>query len=196
MKDRVLFIGWSGYLGQHILDSKHIKNYDITLFEGRVQNIEDFEKYYHHSFDQIWHFGSTNNKEQYTEYIIPGTHNAISFANAQKAKLVYASTMGILSADKNSYELAKKTSTVMINNSIALTKRLVLIIPRIYSKDRNSGLVKAIKDNKSLINNNLQYLTINSFVKQFYISLTKNGCYYFKNLKKDTVYNIKKWILS
>jgi len=191
----VLFIGSTGYLGSNILKNKKIKNYNITCFEGRVQNKIEFEKY-KTDFDQVWHFGSTNNKDGEVDYILPGVKNTIEYCNIKNAKLIYASTMGIFTEHKNIYEENKKISTVMINNSLSLNKRNILLIPRVYSKDRDSGLVKAIKENHKLVNTTLQFLTIDQFVDQFFKKINNIGYAKFNNLHSATTTEIKEWILS
>ena len=195
---KVLFIGHSGYLGQHILNSNKIIKYNVTLFKGRVQDISNFEKYMHYNFDMIWHFGSPNNAnaKDLEKSIIKGTLNVIAFANQQHAKLVYASSQGIFSANKNQYEIYKKTATVMVANSCE--KYINLIIPRVYSRDRNHELIKAIKTNKPLdLDKEITFLNISEFVTQFFIALSlKNDNYVFKNLKRKSIQDIKNWILK
>jgi len=187
MKRNVLFIGGKGYLGKHLINE--LNTYTITLFDGRVENIKDFDKYKSQSFDYIFHFGSTNNERSNTSTIIPGTHNVIHFANFIKAKLIYASTKGILQAH-NIYEKNKKESTVILLNTC--DKYVCLIIPRVYSKDRNSGLIYAIKNNLPLDNKRIEYLNIECFVKQTINSLKYNKiCYHYNNLKYNTIQEIK-----
>lgn len=194
---KVLFIGWSGYLGSHIRESKYIKNYKIDLFTGRVENISSFEPLMQNNYDQVWHFGSPNNdlkgSNKLEEIIIKGTRNVIAFTNQQKAKLIYASTMGIYK-NSNNYERFKKDSTIEVINSC---RHVCLLIPRVYSRDRCDGLIGALKNNKQIddMSKQMTYLKINDFTSQFFNVLKlDNDSYFFKNLKYNTIQEIREWI--
>lgn len=191
----VLFIGWSGYLGQHILSNKKIKRYQITEFKGRVENLSDFEKYINYGFDQVWHFGSKNAESKNIAYIIEkGTRNVITFTKTQNAKLVYASSMGIFQERRNVYEQAKKNATMEVVHTV---EHVNLIIPRVYSKDRKSGLIQAIKDkNKLDLHKTMFFIKIDEFTNQFFEAIKgKNIEYRFNRLVSKTIEEIRDWIL-
>jgi len=195
MKDRILLIGARGYLGSHLLNIL-VQDYDVEIFEGVVENILNFEKYMQHDFSYIFHFGSPNDDSnlQKLESLEIGTRNCIAFANQQKAKLIYASTKGIMMEYKNKYEQLKKNCTVEVRHSAA--SYVCLLIPRVYSRDRNHGLIKSIKDGKSLDSKNIVYLTIHEFIHQTLKSMKlKNICYNYNNLTIKSIDEIKNWIL-
>jgi len=191
----VLFIGHSGYLGQHILNDHKIKKFNIVYFEGRVENISDFDKYYNYNFDQIWHFGSPNTYQKNIKSLIEqGTHNVVLFTNTQKAKLVYASSAAMISP-QDDYGLSKRSSSMKIKHSV--DDYVCLIIPRVYSKDREHGLIKYIKEGKPLdLSKQLFFINIGQFIDQFYSAIkNKNICYKFKSQNLKTIENIRDWIL-
>lgn len=193
MKDRILLIGASGYLGSHLLDIL-VQKYDVTSFIGRVENINDVEKYTSYDFNYIFHFGSPNNMNGAIENIIQGTNNIVALANQQKAKLVYASTKGIREEHLNKYEQAKKTATMIVKHSCQ--SFVILIIPRVYSRDRSDGLIGAIKNGSVLDNKVLTYLTLKEFLKQTTLATgLKNRCYNYIKLKRHHIQEIKEWIL-
>jgi len=196
MKDKILFIGSSGYLGEHLIETL-VSNFTIDEFKGRVENIHDFEKYTHNNYDYIFHFGSTNDDSipSKVNKIEQGTRNCIAFANQQKAKMIYASTKGILSEHKNSYEQVKKNSTVEVRHSC--NSYVCLLIPRVYSRDRKHGLIQAIKDNKPLDGKQVIYIKIKDFVWQTLEAMKQhNICFNYSGLNMKSTLDIKNWILK
>jgi len=191
--NNILFIGSRGYLGKYIIDGN--TKYNIIEFEGRVEELSNFEKYLNIKFAQIWHFGTPNNKDANLSSMISGLHNAINFANLKNIKLVYASSVESLKTTNiNIYGKIKKQSNVIITNSC--NKYMILMIPRVYSLDRNDGLIGAIKENKKLdLDKVMMYLHISEFVKQFYNAITQNKIYHFKHLLKKKIYKIREWVL-
>lgn len=73
----------------------------------------------------------------------------------------------------------------------------ILNIPRVYSKDRDTGLIKALKNkvemDKSKI---LEYIDIKEFVDYTFMILKQNPKEVFYNTKKDTILNIENEFLK
>ena len=109
-----------------------------------------------------------------------------------KNKIVYASSIAV--SDKSLYGLNKRFCEFLIKKFSK--KYLILRIPRVYSQDRNKGLIKNIKDNRipySDLSNLVEFIDINDFIKWFRNNKHKNGILSYDLPKyKLTISNIKK----
>ena len=195
MKDRILLIGASGYLGTYLLDTL-VQKYDVTIFKGRVENITHVEKYTQHDFSYIFHFGSPNDDSHDLSNVVQGTRNIIALANQQHAKLIFAGSEAMNELFLNEYGKIKKQLSFEIQQTA--DKYINLIIPRIYSPDRNHGLIKAIKDSKPLdLDKVMKFLTPKQFVTQTLYAMKLNKINYrYKDLHLKSIQEIKDWILN
>lgn len=200
MKDRVLITGYKGYLATHIQDNI---NLDYIIFDGDTADISNWEKYYYTNVKYVMHFGSVgsvgSNLDRYSDKeiqksIINSINNAILYCNATKSILIEASSEAILYNGEDSYTKYKKESHVRVLNSC--DKYISYIIPRVYSKDRNTGVIRKLKD--SLVplhdmNNIVNYINIKQFIKQFKKELyyNKNKVVRFKDLHRSTLKTLK-----
>lgn len=195
MKDKILLTGSKGYLGGHVLEE--FDKYDIYEFKGDTTILENWEKYHHINFKYIMHFGSAaGNEGDDNDNIIPSIDNAIMFANANKSILVEASTEAILK-DETPYAKIKKMSHVKVMNQC--DRYVSLILPRVYSKDRNKGLIKKIKNNlvpEDDMMKRVCYITIKSFIYQLKQILVMNmnpkSIHRFNNIQCKNIEQIKK----
>lgn len=117
-KKRVLITGGAGFIGSHLCGLFLRKGYEVicmdNLITGRIGNIKSFKgdkgfKFINHNvtkyidikggIDCVLHFASPASPIDYLKYPIQtlkvgslGTHNALGFAKAKKARFLLAST--------------------------------------------------------------------------------------------------------
>jgi hypothetical protein len=107
-------------------------------------------------------------------------------------KIVYYSSESV-TEENNLYSFFKK-----LHEKILRKSDLILRIPRVYSKDRNKGLIKVLKDGtyKGDKDIRLEYITDSDF-REFYIrNLNKEGVVkYDSEYKINTVKEIEKILL-
>ena len=133
--------------------------------------------------DMILHFASPSDNEEFNDIhktsttIIDGTINMVKIAQANKCKLVYASTMGVYNPLlTDTYCICKAAMDNYIRS--VYNNYIILRIPRVYSKCRKKGLMKQIK-NKSIpesdYNNVIKFISLESFVQQTLPVLTNHN---------------------
>ncbi|MCX5680025.1 MAG: SDR family oxidoreductase [Candidatus Omnitrophica bacterium] len=117
-KQRVLITGGAGFIGSHLSELFLHKGYEVicmdNLITGRIENIESLKgdegfNFIEHNVtqnivikgkvDHVLHFASPASPIDYLKYPIQtlkvgslGTHNALGFAKAKKARFLLAST--------------------------------------------------------------------------------------------------------
>lgn len=136
---RIITTGHRGYLLTNILPEMNIINY-----RGYHKN------YTFSNTDMILHFASPSDSEGFKDEKrlydanITLTTELIELAKKLNCKLVFASTMGVHNPN-NLYCILKLQAEELIKNN--LKDYLIIRIPRVYSKYRDKGLIKDIKNN-------------------------------------------------
>lgn len=164
---RILVTGFNGYLANELI--RNLSRHDIVLYDHDVRDLHMYN-----GIDTILHFASPSDKEEFKDThktlttIINGTLNMIKIAQANKCKFVYASTMGVYAPSLTDVYCACKA---VMDNYIrsVYNNYIILRIPRVYSKCREKGLMKQIK-NKSIpevdYSNVIEFITLDDFVQQ------------------------------
>lgn len=139
-------------MGLRIITTGH-RGYLLTnlLPEMNIINSRRYHKNYTFSnTDMILHFASPSDSEGFKDENrlynanITLTTELIELAKKLNCKLVFASTMGVHNPN-NLYCILKLQAEELIKNN--LKDYLIIRIPRVYSKDRDKGLIKDIKNN-------------------------------------------------
>ena len=114
-------------------------------------------------------------------------YELVDYCKKTNKHFVFASTMGIYDLS-NEYEKSKLRQEQYIKEN--LSNFCILRIPRVYSSDRNKGLIKLLKENKVPLtdfNKVLEYITIQEFQKWFFEKYKSNGIFENNNLHKSTI---------
>lgn len=137
---KIVTTGENGYLLKHL------------LLEMNIISSRSFKaKHNYSNIDIILHFASPSDSEGFKDEKrlydanITLTLELIKLAKLSNAKLVFASTMGVHNPN-NLYCNLKFQAEQLIKDN--LKDYLIIRIPRVYSKDRNKGLIRDIKENK------------------------------------------------
>ena len=154
----MIYILGNGYLANKFKNKKIVKNID---------EIKD-------DVTEIWHFASPNsskNPERLIDSIIL-TYNLIK--KFPGIRIVFASSEAV-NNDDTLYSSVKKTiEKLIIENH---KNYLIYRIPRVYSTDRNSGLIKVLKDNKFTgdMNKTIKFITDDEFCLWFIENINKEN---------------------
>jgi nucleoside-diphosphate-sugar epimerase len=173
---RILVTGFNGYLANELI--RNLSRHDIVLYRHDVRDLHMYS-----DIDMILHFASPSDNEEFNDIhktsttIIDGTMNMVKIAQANKCKLVYASTMGVYNPLlTDTYCICKAAMDNYIRS--VYNNYIILRIPRVYSKCRKKGLMKQIK-NKSIpesdYNNVIKFISLESFVQQTLPVLTNHN---------------------
>ena len=173
---RTLVTGFNGYLANELI--RNLSRHDIVLYRHDVRDLHMYS-----DIDMILHFASPSDNEEFNDIhktsttIIDGTMNMVKIAQANKCKLVYASTMGVYNPLlTDTYCICKAAMDNYIRS--VYNNYIILRIPRVYSKCRKKGLMKQIK-NKSIpesdYNNVIKFISLESFVQQTLPVLTNHN---------------------
>jgi len=173
---RILVTGFNGYLASKLISNLH--EHDILRYTYDVRDLHMYS-----DIDMILHFASPSDNEEFNDIhktsttIIDGTINMVKIAQANKCKLVYASTMGVYNPLlTDTYCICKAAMDNYIRS--VYNNYIILRIPRVYSKCRKKGLMKQIK-NKSIpesdYNNVIKFISLESFVQQTLPVLTNHN---------------------
>lgn len=138
--NKIIVSGGHGYLLTHVLP--YLNNNIIHVSD--VYCYQDFL-----NVDMVIHFASPSDREDFKKpymhkTMIDGTINMVDLAKRNGAHFVFASTMGVHTLE-NDYCIFKYAMEKYIQKE--LNSYSILRIPRVYSKDRNKGLIKQIKEN-------------------------------------------------
>ena len=173
---RTLVTGFNGYLANELI--RNLSRHDIVLYRHDVRDLHMYS-----DIDMILHFASPSDNEEFNDIhktsttIIDGTINMVKIAQANKCKIVYASTMGVYNPLlTDTYCICKAAMDNYIRS--VYNNYIILRIPRVYSKCRKKGLMKQIK-NKSIpesdYNNVIKFISLESFVQQTLPVLTNHN---------------------
>lgn len=180
----------NGYLLNHL--SKYI-DIDITnkrLNEVTINDIKDY--------DEIFLFASPISDNDMKDVKIGiktmtnDTIKVIDMIDSLDKKIIFASSEAIYDLD-SVYALCKKIIECYLED-----KHLILRIPRVYSSDRDKGLIKKLKK-KTFIGYKteiLEYMDIEDWVKETISFLSYNGIKEYRNKRKNTIEEIEKIYLG
>ena len=178
-----------GFLGNNI--KKNING--ITLDYGNILDKKII------NCDRLYHFASPSddfdflNNKNTINTIVNGTLNMVDIINENRGKIIFASSIGVESPN-NLYRQCKLLMEKYIQDNC--NNWVILRIPRIYDKSRKKGLMKKLRLNlvpEKDMNNQIEYLPLNDFIKQtLEVVNQRNIIYNYKNLKCETIANIKK----
>lgn len=118
------------------------------------------------------------------------TYKLMDICNQYNMKYIFASTYGVFDP-KNTYDQVKTFQEKIISS---LDKYLIIRIPRVYGKSRNSGLMKFLRENSIYTDKQLEYCTLDYFHEQFenILDLDVVGTVNFKTNRKDWISRIKR----
>lgn len=199
-----IFFGY-GYLGKHLFNENEIKVCkDLNGIKSFIN--EDFNntKVFNSNIKNLWYFASPQKFETisdksrlYETYFL--TDEIIKICNLYNIHLIFANSLGVYEIDKSEYLkeylcLKHLNATKIRENCKSYT---ILNIPRVYSKDRDTGLIKALKNkvgmDKSKI---LEYIDIKEFVEYTFMMLKQNPKEVFYNTKKNSILSIENEFLK
>ena len=190
-----LITGANGYLASSLYE--HIQGPKIK-FEGDVRNYQEFS-----NIETILHFASPSdiygfkNKKKLTTTILNGTINMVKLAEATGAKLIFASTMGVVDVDVNdTYSSCKLAAEHLVQCSCQ--KYLILRIPRVYSPCRRGGLMRQLRE-KTIPHNDkckyIKFITLDDFIEQTLSVLKFTNIIHEYNITRSmTINDIERWI--
>lgn len=207
----VLLTGERGYLLNNLLPFLEA-NFDkiITLKAGEDISDKDLMneiKYKNENIDCIIHFASPSdsndfaNKQRTCSTMIDGTINLVDIAVYHNSKFIFASSKAVNEVNHsidNDYAKFKMAMECYITSF--LDKVLILRIPRVYSKGRNKGLIKKLKDGTFIgdLNQKIdEVLFLDSFVFQSEMLFNNffnnkiNGIYYYSGTNTYQIKNLK-----
>lgn len=159
----MIYILGNGYLAKKIY-KKYPTNKKIVKSLDEIGN----------DITEIWHFASPNSSENPERLIdsIKLTYDLIK--KFPDVKIVFASSEAV-NVDKTLYANVKKTiESLLIENH---KKYLIYRIPRVYSADRKSGLIKTLKDGEFVgdMNKTIKFITDDEFCSWFMENINKEN---------------------
>jgi len=192
--NKILLTGARGYLGGAL--HRYLESYNtvITFYDDvRYAKPVDCDQ-----VDMVIHMASpidNTDIKKTASTIIEGTVNMLDFAKQHNAVFVFASTMGVY--DNNLNDVYANCKLAMENYIKSVyNKYVVLRIPRVYSKCREKGLVRLLKDGDVPdcdMHKIIEFLTLDEFISQSVTAISNiNTVYEYKNTLRKSIHNIKK----
>lgn len=159
----------NGFLLKEIV--KQAKDRDFVLVSNDLKGLLKYCK--NHRVDEFWHFACpAGNFESDLDKIYKtfrDTHKIIKFCNKHNIRLIYAGSEGEYDCEcVNTFQKLYNCSKYV--NSSMIQKRsknfLVLVIPRVYGKNREKGLIQSLKDGTFNLPEtfSIDFIDINDFV--------------------------------
>lgn len=154
----IITTGERGYLLKHLLP-------EMNISTSKRYN----KNYTFYNINTIFHFASPSDSEGFKDEQrlydanITLTSELIELSKKLKCKLIFASSMGVHNPN-NLYCNLKLQAEQLIKDN--LKDYLIIRIPRVYSKDRDKGLIRDIKNNtipKEDYSKIVQFADINDF---------------------------------
>ena len=193
----ILVTGESGYLATALI--KQLKNNNIISFNGDVREYKAFS-----NIDMVLHFASPSDgfefkdKQRTASTIIKGTVNLLEVAKYNDAKFVFASTMGVYRPAIDDIYCTCKLAMENYIKSV-YNNYIVLRIPRVYSKCRQKGLMRQIKENlipERDMKKRIEFITLSDFIAQTLSVLDMtNIIHEYSITQRKTIQEIKSTIL-
>ena len=198
----ILMTGSEGYLGS-ALSAKLKRRNTVTPFIGDVRSRIISPNEYLETVDMLIHFASpidNTDPQKTASTIIEGTVNMVWLAQKLGARLIFASTLGVLHEHEttDTYITCKLAMENYIRS--VYNKHMILRIPRVYSKCRKDGLMNKLRNNKvpeSHMYNRVEYMTLDEFVNTTInaIEIQANGATYtYTPTQQQTLTEIKQWL--
>lgn len=193
---RILITGNRGFLGTHLV-KKLTKDNTIITFGGDVRQSRIYS-----GLDTVIHFASPSQDIEFADKpktattIIDGTLNLLRIAKQNKAKFVFASTVGVYYAKPGLSKLYESSKLAMDNYIQSVYNNYVILrIPRVYGRDRPKGLMKKLREGlvpKEDMQNKLNFITLEQFIEQTLPILSKtNIVYEYTELYEETIEQIR-----
>ena len=193
---QILVTGHRGFLCSHLI--KRLKpNNSITEFGGDVRQSRIYA-----GIDTILHFASPSerrafkDREKTATTIVDGTLNLLEIAKQNRAKFIFASTVGVSYAVPNVnkiYESSKLGMDIYIQS--VYNDYVILRIPRVYGSERSKGLMRVLRENlvpEEDMEQEHDYLTVDEFVDQTLPALDQtNDVHEYHTLHTETIRQIK-----
>lgn len=193
--ERILVTGHNGFLCSHLMGA--LKDNWFTEYGGNV-----CDKRMYAGVDVVMHFASPSQDIEFVDKIgtastiIDGTLNLLDIAMENRAKFIFASTMGIyharpgLGAVYESCKLAMDSYIQSVYNDY-----VILRIPRVYGKDRTKGLMRKLREGtvpKKDMSKEIDFITVDEFVEQTLPVLGREGYVHeYDVLHRETISQIK-----
>lgn len=132
-----------------------------------------------------YHFGcpidgfTEDNVQKLREHI-KDTHEILAVARKFDLKLVYASSMEVVSPTEDCvYNEVKYAVEQMLD----VSKDIIWRVPRVYSYSRPNGLMRVLRDTPEKIedpNKEIEFVLLDDFVRSFKASLDTPGIKYYQ----------------
>jgi nucleoside-diphosphate-sugar epimerase len=193
---RILVTGHKGFLCSHLIERLSPSN-NIIRFGGDVRQSRIYT-----SIDAIIHFASPSERKDFKDRektattIVDGTLNLLQIAKHNRAKFIFASTVGVSFAAPNVnkiYESSKLGMDTYIQS--VYNDYVILRIPRVYGSERSKGLIRVLRENlvpEEDMEQELDYLTVDQFVDQTLPALDQtNVVHEYHALRTETIRQIK-----
>ena len=190
-----------GYLLNHIVD--YCKNNRRFLnVTNNIRFVKDAMKEY--NISEVWDFACpggdfSENPRYFKDRIfttLKDTKKLIKWCNDREITLIYASSEGVEDCETlNVYQKIYNTSK-FLNEEMIKTyckKYRILRIPRVYSKDRNKGLIKALKEEKVYdpLNIEVEFIDLQDFLKQTFDKIEDDKKQFHYTTEKQTMEEIR-----
>lgn len=194
---RILITGGKGYLASNLVH--HLdKSNDISMYEGDVRYLQKYN-----DIDVILHFACPSERQEFRDKsrtvgtIIDGTINMLNLAKYNNAKLIYASTMGVYHTNPEDIYTTCKLAMEQYITSL-YNNYLILRIPRVYSRCRDKGLMKTIKQGQIIetdLDNMINFITLSEFIEQTLQALDKQNITHEYDVNNTlSIREIIKWV--
>ena len=201
MKRDVLITGSRGYLASNLVIPLSIE-YNVECSQQDIRDITTCERKY----DMVMHFAGPSDDDDFMDRykvsttMINGTMNMLDVAARNNSMFVFASSLGVEQDDLHKpyilYKLAMENYIKSVYNNY-----VILRIPRVYSKCRNKGLMRKLRNNtvpEQDMSNMVEYLPLSNFVEQtigaihtWSSDMARTITYNYTDLTMDTITNIK-----
>jgi nucleoside-diphosphate-sugar epimerase len=190
-----LITGANGYLASNLYN--HIQGPKIK-FEGDVRNYREYS-----NVKTILHFASPSDiygfqdKEKLVTTILNGTVNILKLAKHTGAKLVFASSMGVININVNDvYISCKLAAEHLIQHTYQ--NYIILRIPRVYSPCRKGGLMRQLREKIVPSSDKCKYIefiTLDDFIEQTLPILNSTNIVHEYDITQSmTIHDIERWI--
>lgn len=188
----IFMTGAKGYLGKHLvkeLGSVYCSEEDVYTLNQNINN-----------YDLVIHFASPSEDFEFKDdnktyrTIVQGTSNIVRLCKLYNKPLLYASSLAADLPENTicNYGRYKKIAEYIIQHSGINYK--ILKIPRVYSKDREKGLMRKIRlglIKEEDLNNKIEYIELEEFIKETLENINiDNSNYYYRNIIYSTLNEI------
>lgn len=182
------FMFGKGYLGKEVI--KNIPGYWVI-----AKSLKDIKNDIYAKGTEIWYFACpTDNFKEDKERLYDSleiTRELTELCWLYEYKLIYANSMGAynIDAEKDKYQKCynalKLVNTTIIEESGC--QYLILDIPRVYSYDKPSGLIKRLKDGTFKGKDfEVEFILLQDFIKELKDYKIENNHKSFKTQTQNT----------